>query len=214
MLTPPPEPNGGKRAELVKGSNISSLPDLPPLRDRISAPVLLKVDDNVSTDEISPAGAHALPYRSNVPELAEFTFTRIDPSYPRRALEVADTTGHFVIGGENYGQGSSREHAAITPRYLGLQAVVAKSFARIHWQNLANFGVLALEFTEPADYDRIDPGDALVLEDVVETLPRSSELELHNKTKEEVYKVHHSLSERQVHMVLAGGQIPLLAEKL
>ena len=214
MLTPPPEPNGGKRAELVKGSNISSLPDLPPLRDRISAPVLLKVDDNVSTDEISPAGAHALPYRSNVPELAEFTFTRIDPSYPRRALEVADTTGHFVIGGENYGQGSSREHAAITPRYLGLQAVVAKSFARIHWQNLANFGVLALEFTEPADYDRIDPGDALVLEDVVETLPRSSELELHNKTEEEVYKVHHSLSERQVHMVLAGGQIPLLAEKL
>lgn len=214
MLTPPPEPNGGKRAELVKGSNISSLPDLPPLRDRISAPVLLKVDDNVSTDEISPAGAHALPYRSNVPELAEFTFTRIDPSYPRRALEVADTTGHFVIGGENYGQGSSREHAAITPRYLGLQAVVAKSFARIHWQNLANFGVLALEFTEPADYDRIDPGDVLVLEDVVETLPRSSELELHNKTEEEVYKVHHSLSERQVHMVLAGGQIPLLAEKL
>lgn len=214
MLTPPPEPNGGKRAELVKGSNISSLPDLPPLRDRISAPVLLKVDDNVSTDEISPAGAHALPYRSNVPELAEFTFTRIDPSYPRRALEVADTTGHFVIGGENYGQGSSREHAAITPRYLGLQAVVAKSFARIHWQNLANFGVLALEFTEPADYDRIDPGDALVLEDVVETLPRSSELELHNKTEEEVYRVHHSLSERQVHMVLAGGQIPLLAEKL
>ena len=214
MLTPPPEPNGGKRAELVKGSNISSLPDLPPLRERISAPVLLKVGDNVSTDEISPAGAHALPYRSNVPELAEFTFTRIDPSYPRRALEVADTTGHFVIGGENYGQGSSREHAAITPRYLGLQAVVAKSFARIHWQNLANFGVLALEFTDPADYDRIDPGDALVLEDVVETLPRTSELELHNKTEEEVYKVHHSLSERQVHMVLAGGQIPLLAEKL
>jgi len=214
MLTPPPEPNGGKRAELVKGSNISSLPDLPPLRERISAPVLLKVGDNVSTDEISPAGAHALPYRSNVPELAEFTFTRIDPSYPRRALEVADTTGHFVIGGENYGQGSSREHAAITPRYLGLQAVVATSFARIHWQNLANFGVLALEFTDPADYDRIDPGDALVLEDVVETLPRTSELELHNKTEEEVYKVHHSLSERQVHMVLAGGQIPLLAEKL
>ena len=214
MLTPPPEPNGGKRAELVKGSNISSLPDLPPLRERISAPVLLKVGDNVSTDEISPAGAHALPYRSNVPELAEFTFTRIDPSYPRRALEVADTTGHFVIGGENYGQGSSREHAAITPRYLGLQAVVATSFARIHWQNLANFGVLALEFTDPADYDRIDPGDALVLEDVVETLPRTSELELHNKTEEEVYRVHHSLSERQVHMVLAGGQIPLLAEKL
>ena len=214
MLTPPPEPNGGKRAELVKGSNISSLPDLPPLRDRISAPVLLKVGDNVSTDEISPAGARALPYRSNVPKLADFTFSRIDPSYAQRAFEIADTTGHFVIGGENYGQGSSREHAAITPRYLGLQAVVAKSFARIHWQNLANFGVLALEFTDPADYDRVDAGDVLVLEDLVETLPRSSEFELHNETEGQVYKVRHSLSERQVNMVLAGGQIPLLAKEL
>lgn len=214
MLTPPPEPNGGERAELVKGSNISSLPDLPPLRDRINAPVLLKVGDNVSTDEISPAGARALPYRSNVPKLADFTFSRIDPSYSQRALEVADTTGHFVVGGENYGQGSSREHAAITPRYLGLQVVVAKSFARIHWQNLANFGVLPLVFTDPADHDRVEAGDVLVLEDLVATLGRSSEFDLYNQTKGQVYKVHHDLSERQVNMVLAGGQIPLLAAEL
>src|SRR5699024_5070266 len=132
--------------------NISALPDFPPLPDDIEAPVLLKVGDDVSTDEISPAGAQALPFRSNVPELAEFTFTRIDEDYPRRARGIAAGSGHFVVGAENYGQGSSREHAAIAPRYLGLRAVIAKSFARIHCQNRANFGVLALEFADPADY--------------------------------------------------------------
>ena len=210
MLTPPPEPNGGKRAELVKGSNISSLPDLPPLRERISAPVLLKVGDNVSTDEISPAGAHALPYRSNVPELAEFTFTRIDPSYPRRALEVADTTGHFVIGGENYGQGSSREHAAITPRYLGLQAVVAKSFARIHWQNLANFGVLALEFTNEADYESLSQGDVLEFRGLRDELAQGDSITAEAAGRK--FEFSHGLSPRQVEMVLAGGRIAQRAE--
>lgn len=213
MLTPPPEP-GEERAELVKGPNISSLPDFPPLPERISAPVLLKVGDDVSTDEISPAGAAALPYRSNVPRLAEFTFTRIDRDYPRRAAESANTTGHFVVGGDNYGQGSSREHAAITPRYLGLHAVVAKSFARIHWQNLANFGVLALEFADPHDHDRIEEGDVLVLEDLPGALRGPRELTLHNQTKGEDYRLRHSLSERQVEAVLAGGQIPLLAREL
>ncbi|OOC53628.1 MULTISPECIES: aconitate hydratase [Nocardiopsis] len=213
MLAPPPEP-GEERADLVKGPNISSLPDFPPLPDRISAPVLLKVPDDVSTDEISPAGAAALPYRSNVPKLADFTFTRIDRDYPRRARETADGTGHLIVGGENYGQGSSREHAAITPRYLGLRAVVAKSFARIHWQNLANFGVLALVFTDPGDYDRIDAGDVLVMEDLSTTLRASRELILHNETKGEDYRLRHDLSERQVEAVLAGGQIPLLAREL
>ncbi|WP_150239555.1 aconitate hydratase [Nocardiopsis quinghaiensis] len=213
MLAPPPEP-GEERAELVKGPNISALPDFPPLPDRISAPVLLKVPDDVSTDEISPAGAAALPYRSNVPKLADFTFTRIDRDYPRRALETADDTGHLIVGGENYGQGSSREHAAITPRYLGLRAVVAKSFARIHWQNLANFGVLALVFADPGDYDRIDAGDVLVMEDLFTTLRGSRELTLHNETKAEDYRLRHDLSERQVEAVLAGGQIPLLAREL
>lgn len=213
MLTPPPEP-GEERAELVKGPNISSLPDFPPLPERISAPVLLKVGDDVSTDEISPAGAAALPYRSNVPRLAEFTFTRIDRDYPRRAAESANATGHFVVGGDNYGQGSSREHAAITPRYLGLHAVVAKSFARIHWQNLANFGVLALEFADPHDHDRIEEGDVLVLEDLPGALRGPRELTVHNQTKGEDYRLRHSLSERQVEAVLAGGQIPLLAREL
>ncbi|TKG69664.1 aconitate hydratase [Prauserella endophytica] len=208
MLVPPLPPEQATREELVKGPNISALPDFPPLPDSIEAPVLLKVGDNVSTDEISPAGARALPFRSNVPKLAEFTFTQIDETYPERARR---TDGHVVVGGDNYGQGSSREHAAITPRHLGLKAVIAKSFARIHWQNLANFGILALEFRDPADYDRVEQGDTLVLADLREQLPGGPELSVRNATKGENYALRHRLSERQVEAVLAGGRIPLLA---
>jgi aconitate hydratase len=197
--------------ELVKGPNIAALPDFPALPDRIEAPVLLKVGDDVSTDEISPAGARALPFRSNIPKLAEFTFTRIDPDYPRRALELTHTSGHLVIGGHNYGQGSSREHAAITPRYLGLHAVIAKSFARIHWQNLANFGILALEFTTETDYDRIEAGHTLLLDGVRAALTSGGDLTVTNTSKDERYLLRHRLSPRQVEMILAGGQIPLLA---
>src|SRR5699024_9872696 len=127
MLEPPPPAEEARQEKLVKGPNISALPDFAPLPDRIEAPVLLKVGDNVSTDEISPAGAQAQPLRSNVHKLAEFTFTRIDQVYPTGAYEVMNT-GHIVVGGDNYGQGSSREHAAITPRYLGLRVVIARSF--------------------------------------------------------------------------------------
>src|SRR5690349_1375013 len=161
MLVAPPAPEQARAVEVVKGPNISSLPELTPLPDVIEAPVLLKVGDNISTDEISPAGARALPFRSNIPKLAMFSFTQIDETYPERAQSAR--SGHFIVGGENYGQGSSREHAAIAPRYLGLQMVIAKSFARIHWQNLANFGVLALEFADPADYDSVTQGDVLSL---------------------------------------------------
>lgn len=210
MLVPPLPPEEARHEKLVKGPNVSSLPDFPSLPDSITAPVLLKVGDNVSTDEISPAGARALPYRSNVPKLAEFTFTQIDETYPERAQQAGED-GHIVVGGDNYGQGSSREHAAIAPRHLGLKAVLAKSFARIHWQNLANFGILALEFREPADYDRIDQGDTLALHHLREQLPGGPDLGIRNETKGEDYAVFHRLSERQVDAVLAGGRIPLLA---
>ncbi|MGH3952249.1 MAG: aconitate hydratase, partial [Pseudonocardiaceae bacterium] len=191
MLEPPLPGDDAVEQELVKGPNISGLPDFPPLPDDIEAPVLLKVGDDVSTDEISPAGARALPLRSNIPELADFTFTRIDESYPQRAREVADAGGHVVVGGDNYGQGSSREHAAITPRYLGLRAVIAKSFARIHWQNLANFGILALEFADPGDYERIDQGDTLVLESVRDRLTAGPGLTVLNRDKDERYRLRH-----------------------
>jgi len=210
MLEPPPE--DGADVPLERGPNISALPDADPLPDSLTLPVLLKVGDDVSTDEISPAGARALPYRSNIPKLAELTFTRIDPDYPDRAAKTYDGGGHVLVGGENYGQGSSREHAAITPRYLGLRAVVAKSFARIHWQNLANFGVLALELDDPSDHDRIEQGDELRLDGLHAALAPDGEpsLRVRNTTRGEEYAVHHRLSPRRRAAVLAGGVIPSL----
>ncbi|MFY9806764.1 MAG: aconitate hydratase [Pseudonocardiaceae bacterium] len=210
MLEAPLPQEQALAEELVKGPNIAALPDFPELPVRIDAPVLLKVGDDVSTDEISPAGARALPFRSNIPKLAEFTFTPIDPDYPRRATELTHTSGHLVIGGHNYGQGSSREHAAIILRYLGLHAVIAKSYARIHWQNLANFGILALEFSTEDDYDRIEAGDTLLINGVRAALNSGGDLTVTNTSKDEQYPVRHQLSQRQVEMVLAGGHIPLL----
>jgi aconitate hydratase len=205
MLVPPaPDGAGG---ELVKGPNIASLPDFEPLPEHVEAPVLLKVGDDVSTDEISPGGAQALPLRSNIPRLAGFTFVRIDESYPRRA---AETGAHVVVAGGNYGQGSSREHAAIATRYLGLRAVLAKSFARIHRQNLVNFGVLPLEFADPADYDRIQPGDVLAF-DPADGL---AEVTVRNTTRHEDYRTRGGLSPRQVDILRAGGVIPQLRREL
>ncbi len=212
MLVAPLAEEEAHKVEPVKGPNISALPELAPLPDEIEAPVLLKVGDNISTDEISPAGARALPFRSNIPKLAMFSFTQVDESYPQRAQQ-AEKTGHVVVGGENYGQGSSREHAAIAPRHLGLRAVIAKSFARIHWQNLANFGVVALEFDNPDDYDTIDQDDTLRISDLRDTLPGQDTLQVDNLTKETSFRVRHRLSPRQVKDVLAGGRIPRLAEE-
>lgn len=210
MLVEPLEPDQAHSVEPVKGPNISSLPDLTPLPDSLQAPVLLKVGDNISTDEISPAGARALPFRSNIPALATFSFTQIDESYPERAGQAQDS-GHIIVGGENYGQGSSREHAAIAPRHLGLRVVIAKSFARIHWQNLANFGVLALEFADAGDYDAVDQDDTLAMTDLRETLADGDTLRVENLTKKTSFTVRHRLSPRQVSHVLAGGLIPHLA---
>jgi aconitate hydratase len=211
MLVRPLEAEEAQQIEPVKGPNVSELPELSPLPDEIEAPVLLKVGDNISTDEISPAGARALPFRSNIPKLAMFSFTQIDESYPERAQEAGEA-GHVIVGGENYGQGSSREHAAIAPRYLGLRVVIAKSFARIHWQNLANFGVLALEFDNADDYDAIDQDDTLRIAELRDTLADKDTLQIENVTKKTSFTVRHRLSPRQVKDVLAGGLIPRLAE--
>ena len=213
MLEEPLPPEEASEVTLVKGENISSLPVFGPLDDRIEAPVALALGDDVSTDEILQAGARALPYRSNIPKLAEFTFAQIDETYPARAAETRDTSGHIVVAGTNYGQGSSREHAAITPRFLGLRVVVADSFARIHWQNLANFGVLALEFANAADHHRIQQGDVLLLTGLRDALVTGNEIRVRNETRDEQYAVRHSLSRRQVEMLLAGGLIPWLRDR-
>jgi aconitate hydratase len=210
MLVEPPEK--GEDVELIKGPNISTLPEFGPLPREIRAPVLLKVGDDLSTDEILPAGQKVLPYRSNIPKISEFTFWQVDDEYPKRA--AAQENGHVIVGGDNYGQGSSREHAALAPKFLGLRAVIAKSFARIHWQNLANFGVLALEFADPSDYDRIDTNDELVLGDLHDALGRSRSVTVENSTKGEAIELRHRLSPRQVEMIIAGGLIPTLKQRL
>ncbi|WP_417217762.1 aconitate hydratase [Arthrobacter sp.] len=207
MLQPPLDPQEASSVDLVKGSNISSLPDFDAVADDLDLPILLQMDDNVSTDEIMPAGSRVLPFRSNIPKIAEFSFTRIDADYPAHAKEAEG--GHAVVAGENYGQGSSREHAVIAPRYLGLRVVVAKSFARIHWQNLANFGILALEFTDPADYDDGAAGARLVIKGLHGQLAAGREITA-TLGGEEV-TLRHNLSDRQVKMVLAGGRIPAAA---
>jgi len=210
MLEAPLPLAEASQVELVKGENISSLPMFDPLADRIEAPVALVVGDDISTDEILPAGAKVLPFRSNIPLLARFTFDQVDETYAARTDETRDTSGHIIIAGANYGQGSSREHAAITPRFLGLRAVLAVSFARIHWQNLANFGVLALQFADSTDHARIQRDDVLVLEDIREALAKGTEITVHNTTRDEHYATVQNFSKRQVDMLLAGGLISWL----
>jgi predicted aconitate hydratase len=206
LLEPPLPARDASSVELVKAPSIGSLPDLDPMPGDLRAPVAIKVGDNISTDEILPAGARVLPFRSDIARLAEFTFSQVDDGYVQRARDAGP---HVIVGGENYGQGSSREHAVIAPRYLGLRLVIAKSYARIHWQNLANFGVLAAEFTDPGDYDRIEVGDELTVDGLTDALGSGAELTVHNQAQDADYLVRHRLSPRQVDMVLAGGQIPL-----
>jgi aconitate hydratase len=200
-----------RQVALVKGPNIASLPILLPLPDEIEVPVLLKTADDISTDEIMPPGLRVLPFRSNIPKIAEFSFDRLDPSYAARARKLK---GHMVVGGENYGQGSSREHAALGPQYLGLRAVVAKGFARIHSENLINFGVLPLTFVDPADYDGIEAGDVLRLEGLRRSLAEGGELAVKNVTRGRTFQVRHFMSPRQVEFMLSGGLINWLKARM
>ena len=208
MLVPPSE--DGRDVPLEKGPNIVSLPEFDPLPELVMGPVLLKVGDDISTDEIMPAGARVLPYRSNIPAMADFAFEIVDETYPERARATGD---HFVVGGDNYGQGSSREHAAIVPRYLGLRAVLAKSFARIHRQNLVNFAVLPLTFLDPGDYDRIQPGDVLGITEPAEQLRGSDPVEVRNETRGETYAMQHRLSGRQVEIIVHGSLLSVIRDR-
>jgi len=205
-------PVSGSGVELIKGPNIVSLPEFEPLPENIEGPVLIKCGDNISTDEIMPAGARVLPYRSNIPEISRFTFYQIDEHYSERALEHQDT-GSLIVGGGNYGQGSSREHAALAPRYLGVNAVLAKSFARIHWQNLCNFGILPLEFESDEDYESIEQGDVLVIPEIRTAIQSGESITIHNKTKNRSFQVVHTMTERQIQMILNGSVLRLFRDK-
>ncbi len=205
-ITTPLPLEKARQVKLIKGPNIVTLPELKPLPKFFVLPVLLKVGDNISTDEISPAGAKVLPYRSNIPKISEFTYIVVDETYPTRAKEQRNHGGHIIIGGENYGQGSSREHAALAPRYLGLHVVIAKSFARIHWQNLVNFGILPLTFINKEDYDQLEQGDVINIDHLHE-IKNTHELQATIKEKDIVLKLRHDLSDRQVAVMLSGSLI-------
>lgn len=205
MLLAPKE--NGERQKLVKGPNISAMPEFEKPAD-FEVPVLLKMDDNISTDEILKAGAEVLPFRSNIPEISKFSFIVIDEHFYDRAMTARDQHGgHVVIAGENYAQGSSREHAAIAPRYLGQKAVIAKSYARIGWQNLANFGIIPLEFKNPDDYDNIDRGDLIKIDSVQDQLQNSHTVMVTNTTKGTTFPAFHALSGRQLQSLLDGSVI-------
>ncbi len=193
-----------RTTKLVKGPNIKPLPEFDRLPDSLALPILLKMRDDISTDEIMPAGAKVLPYRSNIQQIEEFSFERIDSSYVERARAVREWGGHAVIAGSNYGQGSSREHAAVAPRHLGLRVVIAKSFARIHRQNLINYGILPLLFARPSDYDRLEKGDVLSVRNLRRTLGNSEEITLECKGS---ITSRHGLAPKQIDVILAGGII-------
>ncbi len=195
----PPENRDG--VEIYLGPNIQPLPPVPPLPETLRGEVLLKLGSNVSTDDIMPAGARILPLRSNIPAISEHVFEYVDPTFPARAKEKG---GGFIVGGENYGQGSSREHAAIAPMYLGVRAVLAKSFARIHRSNLINFGILPLAFVHPDDYDKITQGDVLELGEVNERVPHDT-LIVRNVTRNTEIPVRHYLSSREMTILDAAG---------
>jgi aconitate hydratase len=207
MLQAPLPREGSTEVRLVKGPNIVSLPEFEPLPDELKLSVLLKVGDDISTDEIMPAGARVLPFRSNIPEISRFCFEIVDDTYHDRAREIRDSGGHAIVGGDNYGQGSSREHAALAPRYLGLRVVLAKTFARIHRQNLVNFGVLPLTFVNSSTYDRLDPGDHLSLTGLREQIRTGDRVRVECRDKGFAFNARHDLSRRQIEVILAGGLI-------
>jgi len=199
ILSPP------RRTEKVvieRGPNIKPLPLRGPLEDFMEGSVILKVGDNISTDDILPAGAKVLPLRSNIPAISEYLFERIDARFVKRTKQLE---GGFVVGGENYGQGSSREHAALAPMYLGIKAILTKSYARIHRSNLINFGILPLSFKDPDEFLRIQQGDYFRITNLRKGLRVGGLITIENETQKRSFEVLHGLNQREIEILLAGG---------
>ena len=210
MIEPPASPEDAKSLEIFRGPNIKPFPVTTPLAENIKAPAVLKVGDNITTDHIMPAGAKILPYRSNIPYLSKFCFAVCDETFSERAKAAGQS---FVIGGANYGQGSSREHAALVPLYLGVKAVVTKSFARIHKSNLINAGILPLTFCKESDYDKIDQNDELELANIRDCIVNDRPIMLKDVTKGIEIPVECDLSGRSKDILLAGGLLNYTREQ-
>ena len=210
MVVPPAPVEEMDQVEILRGPNIKPFPTTEPMADVIAAKTLLKVGDNITTDHIMPAGAKILPYRSNIPYLSNFCFGVCDKEFPERCRKEGKG---IVIGGSNYGQGSSREHAALVPLYLGIKAVIAKSFARIHCANLANAGILPLVFLDETVYDRIDQMDELEIDNAREAIANGGPITVRNNTKGFTFQAEAILSQRQRDIVLAGGLLNYTREQ-
>ena len=211
-LVPPLPETEAQRAALEKTDNIASIPELEKLPDTVELPVVLKTGDDVSTDDIVPAGTRVMPFWSNIPALGQYVYEQVDPGYAERAAATRDQGGHVIVGGLNYGQGSSRENAALAPRHLGLRVAIAKSFARIHWQNLVNFGVLPLTFAEPSDYQAVGQGAVVRIENLRAALRGGREIEATIGGRP--VALRHDLSPRQLDVLLQGGVINWLRDKI
>jgi aconitate hydratase len=206
MVIPPLEDTSS--VEIRRGPNIGNPPEPSPLTEGIHGEVTLKVGDKITTDHIMPAGAR-LKYRSNIPKYATFVFESVDPEFHRNAFEKKEQgIASIVVGGLSYGQGSSREHAAICPSYLGVRAVIAKSFERIHSANLVNFGIVPLGFADEGDYDRVEQGDRVDLPSIMEDIKKGDTVKGVNITKGIEFELKHSLSQRQIEILEAGGRLP------
>jgi len=194
--------------KVLKGPNIKEVPVKGPAGEKIEAEVLLKLGDNVTTDDIMPAGSTILPLRSNIPAISEYVFSNIDGTFSSRAKEAKVKGGGIIVGAENYGQGSSREHAALAPMYLGIHAVIAKSFARIHRSNLINFGILPLLFKSAEDYEKTEQGDRLIIEEFRNSLAGNRDIIVFSQTKNYSFNVASSLNDREKEIILSGGLLP------
>ena len=202
-----------EQVEVYRGPNIAELPSNPPMPENISGVVTIKVGDKITTDHIIPAGAR-MKYRSNVPKYSEFVFEILDDTFPKRATENRDVGKHnIIVGGLSYGQGSSREHAALCPMFLGVKAVIAKSFERIHIANLINFGIIPLTFKTDSDYDKIDSGDEIQIPNIRKAVTNNEPLTVKNITKNKDFQVNYELSKRQRSSILAGGMLSYIKNK-
>ncbi len=210
MIIKPLEGDEAKRVDIVRGPNIQPLPVPEPAAQNLRVPVSLKTVDNITTDDITPASAEFSSMRSNIPLMSKYCYHRYDPEFAERARAMGQS---IIIGGENYGQGSSREHAAINPMYLGVRAVIAKSIARIHKGNLVNHGIIPMIFENPDDYDNIEKGDELEVHDLLDQM-QTKAVEIRNVTKNVTFKVRLELSHSELEVISCGGQLRYLKKQL
>jgi aconitate hydratase len=205
LIQPPPK--NPSQVKIIRGPNIKAIPPKKPLPNSLKVTVLIKTGDHISTDDILPGGSEVLPFRSNIPAISRYTFSRLDRGFAQRAMQAK---GGIIVGGENYGQGSSREHAVLAPMFLGIQAVLVKSFARIHLSNLINYGIIPLVFNNPKDFELIDQNDLLEFDNLKMTIRKDQKIKALNLTKKTEIILNAPVPREKIEILLAGGLLAYL----